>query len=90
MVSTLCCILEPTSSNNMIVEGLQLWNRATNEEYKRLMEGATTEEEKNERIQDAVSFIKNEVNEEGTNVRDASVRFASHMKEIRDVVRRLC
>ena len=74
----------------MIVEGLQLWNRATNEEYKRLMEGATTEEEKNERIQDAVSFIKNEVNKEGTNVHDTSVRFASHMKEIRDIVHRLC
>jgi hypothetical protein len=74
----------------MIIEGLQLWNKATNEEYKKLMEGATTNEEKDERIQDAVSFIKNQVNEEGTNVRDASLRFASYMKEIRDVVCRIC
>ncbi|EDQ98440.1 uncharacterized protein LACBIDRAFT_335963 [Laccaria bicolor S238N-H82] len=67
-------------------EGLQLWNRATNEEYKKLMEGATTKEEKDERIQEAVSFIKNQVNEEGTNVRDANLRFASYMKEIRDLI----
>jgi len=81
-------VLEPTSYN-MIAEGLQLWNRVTNEEYKRLMEGATMKEEKDERIHDAVSFIKNQVNEEGTNVHDASIHFASYMKEIRDVVRRL-
>ena len=90
MVSSLCCVLEPTSSNNMIVEGLQLWNRATNEEYKRLMEGAMMEEEKNECIQDAISFIKNEVDEEGSNVHNTSVHFASHMKEICSVVSRLC
>ena len=78
-------VLEPTSYN-MIVEGLQLWNRVTNEEQKRLMEGATTKEEKDECIQDAVSFIKNQVNEEGTNVHNVSVCFVSDMKEIHDVV----
>ena len=74
----------------MILEGLRVWNKATNEEYKKLMEGATTNEEKNERIQDAVNFIKNQVSEEGTDVRDASIRFSSYMKEIRDVVCRIC
>ena len=38
----------------MIIEGLQLWNKATNADYKKLMEGAKTTEEKDERIQDAV------------------------------------
>ena len=42
MVSSLYYVLEPTSSYKMIVEALQLWNRATNEDYKRLMEGAMT------------------------------------------------
>lgn len=74
----------------MIIEGLQLWNKATNADYKKLMEGAKTTEEKDERIQDAVSFIKDQVNEEGTNVRDANLRFASYMKEIRDLVCRTC
>ncbi|EDR01996.1 uncharacterized protein LACBIDRAFT_332752 [Laccaria bicolor S238N-H82] len=69
-------------------KGLQLWNKATNEEYKKLMEGATTKEEKDERIQDAVSFIKNQVHKEGTNVRDMNLHFASHMKEICDLVHR--
>lgn len=73
----------------MIIEGLQLWNKATNEQYKKLMQGATSKEEKDDRIQEAVSFIENQVNDEGTGVRDASVRFAAYMKEIRDVVRRL-
>ncbi|EDR01941.1 uncharacterized protein LACBIDRAFT_332765 [Laccaria bicolor S238N-H82] len=67
-------------------EGLQLWNRATNEEYKKLMQGATTKEEKDERIQEAISFIKNQVNEEGTNVCNANLCFASYMKEIRDLI----
>lgn len=70
-------------------EGLLVWNKTNDEQYKKLMEGATTKEEKDERIKNAVKFLQDQVNDEGTNVRDASLRFADHLKEITDLVSNL-
>lgn len=67
-------------------EGLLLWNKTNNEEYRKLMDGATTKEEKDERIKDAVKFLQEQVTDEGTNVRDASLRFADNLKAITDLI----
>ncbi|KIK02230.1 hypothetical protein K443DRAFT_131951 [Laccaria amethystina LaAM-08-1] len=67
-------------------EGLLLWNKTNNEEYKKLMEGATTKEEKDECIKNAVKFLQDQVTNEGTNVRDASLCFTDHLKAITDLI----
>ena len=50
------------------------------------MEGATTKEEKDERIKNAVKFLQDQITDEGTNVHDASLRFTDHLKAITDLV----
>ncbi|EDQ98706.1 uncharacterized protein LACBIDRAFT_335717 [Laccaria bicolor S238N-H82] len=67
-------------------EGLQTWNKNLNEEYRKLMEGADTSEEKDERMAEAFKFVKEQIADEGTSIRDASLRFAEHLKTITDMI----
>ncbi|EDR00932.1 uncharacterized protein LACBIDRAFT_333636 [Laccaria bicolor S238N-H82] len=67
-------------------EGLQTWNKNLNEEYRKLMEGADTSEEKDERMAEAFKFVKEQIADEGTSIHDASLRFAEHLKTITDMI----
>ena len=75
------------AADEITIEGLQAWNKNLNEEYRKLMEGADTREEKDERMAEAFKFVNEQVADEGTSIRDASLRFAEHLKTIMDMVR---
>ena len=75
------------AADEMTIEGLQAWNQNLNEEYRKLMEGADMGEEKDERMAEAFKYVKEQVADEGTSIRDASLRFVDHLKTITDMVR---
>ena len=75
------------AADEIAIEGLQAWNQNLNEEYRKLMEGADTGEEKDERMAEAFKYVKKQVADEGTSICDVSLRFANHLKTITDMVR---